>query len=188
MKQVAAILFFSVLLLNTLGFRFLNSFLQHQSDLELEQSLDNHQYSENELISFRLPLSVPYNTGFTEFERINGEVKVNGIIYKYVKRRIFKDTLEVLCIVNSKKMNLETAEQQYYNLCNEVQHPETGKKSLPASMGKNVTPEYCQLVSLSQISPHCVNALSYHQSAHLLTLSPYLSEKDEPPEQLKSKC
>jgi hypothetical protein len=74
------------------------SSLLDKADRELETRLDENRYDESQLISIKVPVThLSYYNTSDQFERVDGNIEFGGIQYKYVKRRIFNDSLEVLC-------------------------------------------------------------------------------------------
>ena len=88
MKRTAAILLLLILSFNWVGYRLLSNYLERYADSQMEASLDNNNYNEKDLVEIRIPLQLPYQTNWTDFQRYDGEVEINGIHYKYVKRKI----------------------------------------------------------------------------------------------------
>ena len=76
------------MLLNLAGYKVLFHFLQQRADSQLQASLDKQQYNEQDLVTIKVPLSLPYQTNWKEFERVDGEIKLDGKIYKYVKNNL----------------------------------------------------------------------------------------------------
>jgi hypothetical protein len=91
-----------------------------RSDKQLVQRLDNHQYNDNDLIEVKIPLHTPYLTSWSDYERIDGEAEVNGLFYTYVKRKIYNDTLYLLCLPNKNKTELNAARSAYANNVQDV--------------------------------------------------------------------
>ena len=59
--------------------------------------MENNNYKESQLISPKVPVSyIPYYNNSKSFERIDGQIEIQGGLYKYVKRRIYNDSLELL--------------------------------------------------------------------------------------------
>ena len=129
MKRVASILLLCILLFNWFGYRILSDYYEKQANLALEQKFDNSDYDERQLIEIKVPLKMPYQTNWKEFERFDGEIEVNGIHYKYVKRAVYNDSLILLCLPNEDKMKLLSARDEFFKLVNDVQNPSTNKKS-----------------------------------------------------------
>src|ERR1035441_10808198 len=51
------------------------------------------------------------------------------MLYNYVKRKVDNDTLYVMCIPNPKKMNLETAKNDFFKITNDLMQNGNSKKS-----------------------------------------------------------
>jgi hypothetical protein len=63
------------------GYRAWYYFTQIQSDISLQASLNNDEYNEADLITIKIPLSLPYQTDSKDFQRIAGELTFKGKIY-----------------------------------------------------------------------------------------------------------
>lgn len=94
--------------------------MQDQSDSNMQVSLDNEEYNEAELITIKVPLSVPYQQDRTDFERVDGEINYQGTIYKYVKRRMFDGELVLLCLPDKNKMMIQSAKDNFFKFANDL--------------------------------------------------------------------
>ena len=103
--------------------------MQQQADRQLQASLDTDAYDEQDLITLRVPLSLPYTTDTKDFEWIDGEINVNGIIYKYVKRKVEQGALVLLCLPDKNRTQLETAKDEFFKLANDLERNTPVKKS-----------------------------------------------------------
>lgn len=144
MKQLAAILLLLLLTFNLAGYRLLFYYMQQQADSELSVSLDKATYNETDLITITLPLSLPYITDTKDFIRMDGEVSVNGIVYKYVKRKISHGQLVLLCLPDHHRTQLQSAKDNFFKCTNDLQQPATNKKSgnTDSSSLKNILSNY----------------------------------------------
>jgi len=110
----------------------------------LEAQLDNNNYDESQLISIKVPavhLSSYSNSG--QFERVNGHVEIKGVLYKYVKKRLFNDSLEYVCVADHSSMKLQSAKNEFFSLVNDLKHCGQQKKSNSnTDFSKNLSPEY----------------------------------------------
>jgi hypothetical protein len=95
----------TLFLVNLTGYKCWQYFLLQKINTSLEARLDRQEYQEKDLIQFQIPLSNAYqlNTGF---ERVDGEIHIQGVIYKYVKRKIEDGKLIILCLPHIGKMQL----------------------------------------------------------------------------------
>ncbi len=107
LKKIAAILLLLVFLFNLFGYQCLISLLQYKADAKLEARIDNNEYDEASLIEMRIPLNMPYQERYTEFERHYGEIDIEGKVYTYVKRKIEGSVLILKCISNESKQQLK---------------------------------------------------------------------------------
>lgn len=110
------------------------AFFEEQAIAKMEKQLDsNNEVSANEFFTIKIPVTnLPYYTNSKEYERKNGEIEVGGVIYNYVKKRIYNDSLEMVCVANKDATRLRTARNEFLKLCNEVQNASKGKKPVTA--------------------------------------------------------
>lgn len=144
MKKTASAILILVLLFNWFGYNLVVNYLQQKSDSHLEALLDNNKYTDAELIELKIPTHVPYQTSWAAYERYDGEIEMNGMLYKYVKRKVCNDTLYLMCIPNTKKMNLETARNDFFKNNNDLNQNNNSNKTgnSKSSSFKNTLNEY----------------------------------------------
>lgn len=102
------------------------------TDVALEQKLDGRQYNDEELLSVKTSLSLPYYTPSNEFQRAYGSIVVDGVVYEYVKQRVQNDTLELLCLPNAAKTRLRDASNEL------TKSSADGQASAPVKKGPTV--------------------------------------------------
>ena len=148
MKRIAAILLMGILFFNWYGYKLLSSYLEDRADRRLEARLDDQDFDESQLISIKVPAShLSYYNSNTQFERVDGQIEVKGIQYKYVKRRLYNDSLEMLCIPNYAAMTIQTARNQFFQLVNDIQqHNGQDKKSDSHHTSKSFSPTDFEVV------------------------------------------
>lgn len=122
LKKLAAILLVGMLLFNSVGYRVLNGFMQYRASIQLASDLDRRQYDESQLISIKIPAThLSYYNSSTAFERVDGQIEINGVVCQYVERRIYNDSLELLCIPNHTVMKLRTAGKDHSKLITDLE-------------------------------------------------------------------
>lgn len=146
LRKTTAILFFSILFMNWFGYQLVIDVFQKEHSRELTVKFDNEEYDESELISFKTAFPLPYLVNSAEFERWDGEVNIDGVLYKYVKRRFINDSIEFLCIPDPHSMTLQTAKDNFFRIANDLQQDKPGKKTDQSTVPsiKQVLNEYCQ--------------------------------------------
>jgi len=132
-----------ILFFNWYGYQLLSAYWQQQADDKLEARLDRNEYDESQLITIKVPVTnLSYYNSSTSFERVDGRIDVGGVQYKYVKRRIFKDSLELRCIPNLAAMKLQQSKNDFFRQVNDLQQQKQGKKNGSATkdLSKDYTP------------------------------------------------
>lgn len=184
MRKIASAILIFVLLFNLFGYRFVADYIQAKNDRQLEARLDNNRFDESQLIELKVPIHLPYQTSWPDFERYDGEVELNGILYKYVKRKVANDTLILLCIPNQQKMNLQTAKNDFFKTTNDLAQNNNSKKS-----GDSKTVDFSKLVSeydeqTYRFNVHTVNYLQENFGLACLATnlfsSPHISPEQPP--------
>ena len=96
-----------------MGFYGLLQGLRYKTTLELVQRLDNHQYSKEETIILKVPISVPYVLQEGDYERVDGEFEYEGEFYRLVKQKYENDTLHMVCIKDHTAKRIDQALADY---------------------------------------------------------------------------
>ncbi|MBO9562027.1 MAG: hypothetical protein J7621_04605 [Niastella sp.] len=146
LKRLFAITLLIVHLFNLTGYAILFEYFMARSDLQLVKQLDANQYSDHELFVVKVPLYVPYLANRNEYERVDGEMQVDGVYYNYVKRKVSNDTLFLLCVPNKDKTHFYHARNEYGKQANGIPAGEENSRSLIKKI--NISSEYNQPVLL----------------------------------------
>ena len=119
------------MLFNFAGYRLMFYCMQQKQSTQLVAKLDNQNYGNAGLITITLPLALPYQTDWKDFERADGEIQFQGNTYHYVKRKIENGNLILQCIADDGKMQLQSAKEQYADNANDLQNnnPSSKKQS-----------------------------------------------------------
>ncbi len=133
LKKTAALLLSALLCFNWYGYRLITDYLQYQADLQLEVRLDNNDYDESQLIELRIPLHLPYHNDWSNYERYDGEIEFRGAHYKYVKRKIEKGDLVLLCLPDHAKQRIRSARELFFQLVNDLQQESAHQKTNPGN-------------------------------------------------------
>lgn len=167
MKQLAAILLLGIFSFNIVGYWFVASYFEGTEKEKMELALDENNYSERQLISIKQPINLPYYQNSKTFQRVDGEIEIAGVLYKYVKSRIINDSLELLCIPNTGKMKIQAAKVDFSKMASDFQKSDNKKKSHPDSKSfqKAVSEfEEHQANSSVKISLHSLNYVVHNDS------------------------
>lgn len=118
----------TLLLFNLVGYRWVAHVMEQRLDAQLEARLDGNQYDETQLIELKIALHMPYQTARADYERYDGEIKMDGITYKYVKRKLCGDTLYLKCIPHTSGMRLEAAKNDFLKNNSDLAQNNSSKK------------------------------------------------------------
>lgn len=129
MKRIASILLLGILVFNWGGYRLLSDYFEGRADEKLQTALDRNQYNENELLRIKVAASLPYGSNSEQYERVDGNIEINGVTYTYVKRRFYQDSLELLCIPNTAKAGIKNARDEFARLANDFITSNTSRKA-----------------------------------------------------------
>lgn len=117
MKKIASLFLLGILLFNWIGYQLVTGYWRERAKTDLEARLDDDDYDGSQLISIKLPAThLAYYNSSPQFERVNGSLELNGVVYKYVKRRLYNDTLEWLCLPDQGAMKLRASAHKIFDI------------------------------------------------------------------------
>ena len=112
---------------------------------------------------------------------MDGEITVDGKIYKYVKRKVEAGTLVLWCLPAKQKMQLEDAQHQTFKLTNDV--PATGKSDAAKSINfKILFSDYDQQLTRWSIAPAPTVFSKHYSQPQNFLFSFYHASPEQPPE------
>jgi hypothetical protein len=150
LRKLAAILLLNIYAFNVIGYKLVFYFQQLNADRQMISVLDKGNYNEADFVTIRIPLSLPYQIDRSDFERVDGEINLQGKIYKYVKRKVEHGDLVLLCLPDYNKMEIQNNQQEFFKLANDFhQSKNSNNKS-----GKTSEP-------IKNLSKHTVNISPY---------------------------
>ena len=179
-KRLAAISLITLLVFNWYGYRILMNYMEQQATSQLQSRLDNNQYDESTLFEIRVPLNMPYISDWDDFETAYGETEINGTHYNYVKRKVEKGELVLLCIPNEEKTQLQDAKDNFFKLVNDLQQP-TGKKDSKDHTAKIPFSDYIAN-TLTGFNVDVYTITSVRSSYTCLIPAAYIATPSQPPE------
>lgn len=171
-----------ILSFNMIGYRFVANIFEFIATRDMQKALDEKKYQDGELISFKIPLNLPYVNDSKEFVSVEGNIDINGINYQYVKKRVYSDTLEVLCIPNYTKTAIHHQKTDFTKQVNDIANSGQSKKSSNSPLLKIKLSDYTQHNNFDSYSYNTKSKTS-HQSIYLdVTSFDFLQTLDQPPE------
>lgn len=171
MKKAIAISLITLFAFNMAGYRIMYYTIGQRHDVAISKKIDNGFYNESNLVTISVPLSMPYLYDATSFERVDGEIELNGTVYKYVQRKISAGHLVLLCLPDHEKDELTDAANHF-----------TEKESSAKMVIKNVLSDYTQQQLLLDFSINHHQAVPSGLFSHSSLLSTDCAVAEPPPE------
>jgi hypothetical protein len=182
LKKLTAIFLVTIFLFNLGGYRLWFHYEQERSDKNIESFIDNKEYNEDELITLKVALSLPYHHDTKEFERVTGEINFKGKVYKYVKRKIENGNLVLMCLPDINKTLIQNAKDDFFKTSADLTQDNSSKKNNSKSISfKSLPGDYDEYVFSISISS-CFNISKDFERYNLqqLLTSPNISPEQPP--------
>lgn len=155
--------------------------MESKADIALESKIENDDYDESSLIEIRIPLNAPYlSDNSEEFERYDGELELDGVHYKYVKRKVVDGDLVLLCLPNKSKTELQNSRNEFFKLVNDLNHTQTKGKNNTSTFS-SLTIEYKKEMNAWTLEPIPVASLKHAPGNQDCIASGYDSLPEQPP-------
>jgi hypothetical protein len=101
-KRTISIALIVLFLFNVIGYYGIYMAMLRQARVSLNEKIDNEQYKDDQTVTIKIPLSLPYPVQ-AEFQRVEGDFEHQGEFYKLVKQKYANDTLYVVCIKSTEE-------------------------------------------------------------------------------------
>lgn len=87
--------------------------MQYRNDVAMVEQLDHGQYEQNQTVTIKIPIAVPYMTDQGDFVRVDGKFEHQGEFYRLVKQKYSQDTLTVVCVKDHENKRIHEALTDY---------------------------------------------------------------------------
>jgi lipopolysaccharide export system protein LptC len=129
LKRLTAIFFLFVLLFNVAGYRIWFYYASEQATAKLIASVEEEQFQQDDLLTLTVPLTLPYQTDWADWEKVRGEIEIDGVRYQYVQRKVVGGQMVLQCLPNKVHTKIESARDRFFNLANSFQGDDASKKA-----------------------------------------------------------
>lgn len=183
LRKILAILLLFIHLFYSGGYRLVFDRLEAYTADRIISRIDADAYDERELVEVRVPVNLPYQSNWPEFERYNGEIYMDGVHYNYVKRKMHNDTLILLCLPNQEKTHLLNARETFFSLVNDLQQDAPAKQvPTPAKFVKFVQSECIVTEPVMPVLQVCADECAYHIRNTASLLDSHGRNPEQPPD------
>ncbi|QEM12937.1 hypothetical protein [Mucilaginibacter rubeus] len=100
MKKIVALILLNIYLLNISGQLILHQYLVYKSDRFFKEQISKGLYNVNDLTEITIPVDLPAIHDWQAFENISGHITFGSATYNYVKIRMTRKALHLMCIPN----------------------------------------------------------------------------------------
>ncbi len=127
MKRVVAIFLSLVFLFNIVGYKAVYFYQIQNADDRLETKVRNSNFASEKLITIKIPVTLPYLVDWADYQPMEGEVIYKKETYRYIKKKIARDTVFLVCIDHHEKTKLQNNSDEFFKKVNDIT-AETNKK------------------------------------------------------------
>lgn len=161
------------------GYMPVLEYLIHQSDVQIVKEIYNNKINTKKLIELKIPVHLPDVQSWSDFDHVEGQVVLKDTFYNYVRMKITRDTLDLLCIPNTAKTRLQKAN---VILAREFSDVPLGKKGHDSSIKRSIDVQY-HLISTSYVHhQEPIWIMPQFRDIVFNLLDPFLKAPGQPPE------
>ena len=120
------------MLFNGFGYRIVANYFDQKAAEQFVAIIDENDYNVADLVTIKTPVNLPYYANNAKFERVDGEMVINGMVYQYVQRRVYNDSIEIKVLANQDRLHIKNAREDFYKLAQDLQKNSEDKKSTPS--------------------------------------------------------
>ena len=181
MKKFAAILLLSVHLFYLGGYTLVFQYFINRSDVQIVKQMYDNKFDSTKLLELKVPVHMPTIQDWTEYEHIEGQIQLNNAYYNYVRLKMTRDTMYLICLPNSVKANLVKANVIMAKNLNDVPLSKKGATNNPLTKKVNLVYDNVDQVLQCDYAPLSERAgiIVSPASAHLA--NPYIESPGKPP-------
>jgi hypothetical protein len=137
LKKLASILFLGIMLFNAFGYRIVANYFDQKAADSLATVIEQNDYNEADLITIKTPINLPYYSNNPRFEKTEGTMTIDGVVYQYVERRVYNDSIEIRVLNNQERQKIKNAKEQFAQLASDIENKNFEKKSTPVNKPSN---------------------------------------------------
>jgi hypothetical protein len=179
LKRFFAIVLLSVHLFYIGGYALVFRYYIHQSDVQIVKQIFDNKVDNAKLIELKIPVNMPTIQDWSDYEEIVGQIQLKDAYYNYVRLRMTRDTMYLICLPNTAKTQLVKANVIAAKEISDV--PLNKKGQEPVSKKVNALSEYNLQAFRYQ---HSAFGISVKQNGNTVTVNltnPFIESPGKPP-------
>lgn len=166
----------SFFLFNIIGYKLFFYYQLTEADSRIQAKIDVLDESDESLFTVKIPLRLPYHTDWKHYESVEGEMTYKNTTYKYVKRKVLRDTLILLCVKYQEKSVIENNSNDFFKKVNDLATDNSGKKEI-----KHTKEDYYQKSEISIIAFYPFKTFGSFSFIQDLETFSYHAQLERPP-------
>jgi len=140
LKKLVSIMLLAIFILYTAGYYLLLWGLQFHARSVMSERIEAGQYNTEETVIIKIPLTIPYNTISTGYQRAEGSFEYHEELYKLVQQKVADDTLYTVCIRDKHEQKIHNTLTDFVKLSNDLHTTSKQKIKLSGFFLKDFTP------------------------------------------------
>jgi hypothetical protein len=176
MRSAVSILLISCFLVNIVGYKLFFYYQLSLADSRINARIESLDESDTNLFTVKIPIRLPYHTDWDDFESVEGEMSYKNTTYRYVKRKVQRDTLILLCIEHREKSIIEKTSHDYSQKLNDVLPDSSKKQDI-----KQAKDDFYQRSEVLQVPVYASQELTPFPHGQGLKTTSYHQQIDRPP-------
>ena len=155
-------------------------YFMNRSDNQIVSQLYSNGANSSKLIKLKIPVHMPTLDDWTDYANIQGQVQVKDAYYNYVRLKMTKDTLYLICLPNTVKANLAKANIIMTKNLNDIPLSKKGPNNSSTKKAESTYDHFYQIVKcdytpLAELVKINVRSEVFHLS------NPYIESPGKPP-------
>jgi len=91
------------------GYTLAFQYFIHQSEVKIVKEIYENKVDSAKLVEIKIPVHLPGIHFGTEYNSVQGQLQLKGVFYNYLRYKVSPDTMSFICIANSVKTRLVSA-------------------------------------------------------------------------------
>ena len=151
----------------------------HKADVQMVKEVFDNKIDNAKFIELKIPVHFPTLTNWDDYEVVSGQIQLKDAFYNYVKLKMTRDTMYVVCLPNTTKTRLVNANVVTAKEISDV--PISKNSHAPLTKKANSLSEY-NLQSFAYSYTSVGTELARTNGKHFSELkNPYIESPGKPP-------
>lgn len=108
MKKVAVILVLHIYLFSLVGQLIVYNYLNYKADQFFTAQTGKGLYKTDELVEVKIPVNISIASEWSDYQQVSGQVQFANAAYNYVKMRVTRNAIYLMCVPNYKTTRLSS--------------------------------------------------------------------------------